>query len=182
MPSSSGLRNRIRKAIVEMGNLVAVTARRKAASQNVPGVPNAIQVNPPKPLGTHGSSIIIEVVPEKMKNKSGRNIPGAEWAYEEGSGLYGPKRKKYRIPKKESTKVLAFPGKRSFLLQRSGQSLLPIGAEGTMFFEHIDHPGVGARPFFSTALSEKRKELLGIAAKHIDDDTIFAGIAEVWVD
>jgi len=179
MPTSSGLRNRIRKAIVEMGNLVAVTARRKAASQNVPGVPNAIQVNPPKPLGAHGSSIIIEVVPEKMKNKSGRNIPGAEWAYEEGSGLHGPKGKKYKIEPKEAT-VLAFPGKRSFLLERSGQSLLPIGAEGTMFFEHVEHPGVGAKPFFSTTLAEKEKELLGIAAKHIDDDIIFARIAEVW--
>jgi len=179
MPTSSGLRNRIRKAIVEMGNLVAVTARRKAASQNVPGVPNAIQVNPPKPLGAHGSSIIIEVVPEKMKNKSGRNIPGAEWAYEEGSGLHGPKGKKYKIEPKEAT-VLAFPGKRSFLFERSGQSLLPIGAEGTLFFEHVEHPGVGAKPFFSTTLAEKEKELLGIAAKHIDDDTIFARIAEVW--
>ena len=167
--------------IVEMGNLVAVTARRKASSQNVPGVPDAIRVNPPKPLGTHGSSIIIEVVPEKMKNKSGRNIPGAEWAYEEGSGLYGPKGDTYPIEPKNAP-VLAFPGERSFLLQRSGQSLLPLGAEGTMFFESVEHPGVGARPFFSTALSEKRKELLGIAAKHIDDDTIFAGIAEVWVD
>jgi hypothetical protein len=181
MPISNGLRNRIRKAIVEMGNLVAVTARRKAASQNVPGVPDAIRVNPPKPLGTHGSSITIEVVPEKMKNKSGRNIAGAEWAYEEGSGLYGPKGKKYKIEPKEAT-VLAFPGKRSFLLERSGQSLLPIGAEGTMFFEHVEHPGVGARPFFSTALSEKEKELLEIAAKHIDDDTIFAVIAEAWDD
>jgi len=181
MPISSELRNRIRKAIVEMGNLVAVTARRKASSQNVPGVPDAIQVNSPKPLGTHGASIIIEVVPEKMKNKSGRNIPGAEWAYEEGSGLYGPKGKKYKIEPKEAT-VLAFPGKRSFLLKRSGQSLLPIGAEGTLFFEHVEHPGVGARPFFSTALSEKRKELLGIVVKHIDDDTIFARIAEAWDD
>ena len=179
MPISSSFRVRIRKAIVEMGNLVAVTARRKAASQNVPGVPNAIKVNPPKPLGAQGSSITIEVVPEKMKNKQGRNIPGAEWAYEEGSGLYGPKGKKYKIEPKKAT-VLAFPGKRSFLLERSGQSLLPIGAKGTLFFEEVEHPGVGARPFFSTTLSEKKGELLEIVTKHIDADSVFAEIAKVW--
>ena len=181
MPSSNSLRHRVRKAIVEMGNFFAVSARRKAAAQNVPGVPNAIRVGNVRSEGPHGASIVIEVIPEKMKNASGRNIPGAEWAYEEGSGLYGPKRKKYKIEPKKAT-VLAFPGKRSFLLQRSGQSLLPLGAEGTMFFESVEHPGVGARPFFSSTLAQKEKELLGIAVKNIDDDLIFAEIAEVWVD
>ena len=179
MPTSSKFLD-LRRALIEIANLFATTARRKATSQNVPGVPEAIQVGTVRSLGAHKASIRVEVVPEKMKNKMGRNIPGAEWAYEYGSGLFGPKKKKYRIEPKIAS-VLAFPGKRSFLLERSGQSLLPIGAEGTLFFEHVEHPGVGARPFFSTSLSEKSEEMMGIFSKHLDIDKVFMEIAEVWI-
>lgn len=177
MPISS-LKIKIRKNIVKMGNLFAVKARRKASSSNVPAVPKAIEVSTPLPLGKYGSRIEIKVNQEKMKGKDGRDISGAEWAYEEGSGLYGEKGKKYRIePKKAS--VLAFPGKKSFLLERSGQSLLPLGAKGTMFFEHVDHPGVGERPFFKTTLAENRDRLTEISGEGIEEIT-WELVKEAW--
>ena len=114
----SNLTNILRKNIVKIGNLFAVKARSKASSANVPAVPNAIEVGTPLPFGKMGTRIEIKVNQQKMKGKDGRDISGAEWAYEEGSGLYGPKGAKYPIvPKKKS--VLAFPGSRSFLLERS---------------------------------------------------------------
>jgi len=179
MPTSSRHLD-LKKALIEVANLFAITARRKAASANVPGVPNAIEVGTVRQLGANAASIKVEVAPEKMKNKEGRAIPGAEWAYEYGSGLYGPKGKKYKIEAKNAS-VLAFPGSRSFLLERSGNSLLPIGAQGTVFFKDVEHPGVGGRPFFSTTLTEKIDEFGAIFAKHLDLDKVFVEIAEVWV-
>ena len=121
----SNLTTQIRKNVVKMGNLFAVKAREMASSSNVPAVPEAIEVGTPLPLGKGGTRIEVKVNQNKMKGKDGRDIRGAEWAYEEGSGLYGEKRKKYRIEPRNK-KALAFPGSRSFLLERSGQSLLPM--------------------------------------------------------
>ena len=179
MPTSSRYFD-LKKALVEIANLFAATAKRKASSQNVPGVPEAIEVGTVRQLGASAASIRVEVNPGKMKNKEGRDIPGAEWAYEYGSGLYGPKGKKYKIEPDKKT-VLAFPGSKSFLLERSGNSLLPVGAKGTVFFAEVEHPGVGARPFFSTALSEKIDEYAAIFAKHLNLDKVFIEFAEVWV-
>ena len=178
MPISS-LTNILRKNIVKMGNLFAVKARGKASSANVPAVPDAIEVGIPSPLGNVGTKIEVKVNQQKMKDKDGRDISGAEWAYEEGSGLYGPKGAKYPIvPKNKS--ALAFPGSRSFLLERSGDSLLPIGAKGTMFFAEVEHPGVGERPFFKTTLSENEDELVGISGDGMEELT-WELIKEVWV-
>ena len=178
MPISS-LTNILRKNIVKMGNLFAVKARGKASSANVPAVPDAIEVGIPSPLGNVGTKIEVKVNQQKMKDKDGRDISGAEWAYEEGSGLYGPKGKKYVIEPDKAT-VLAFPGKRSFLLERSGNSLLPIGAKGTMFFPYVEHPGVGERPFFKTTLSEYADDLMKIGSEGIEEFT-WELIKEVWV-
>ena len=177
----SNLTNILRKNIVKMGNLFAVKARGKASSANVPAVPNAIEVGIPSPLGNVGTKIEVKVNQQKMKDKDGRDISGAEWAYEEGSGLYGPKGKKYVIEPDKAT-VLAFPGKRSFLLERSGNSLLPIGAKGTMFFPYVEHPGVGARPFFSTSLSEKVNEIMAILQSSFDEEAMFKPIGDIWRD
>ena len=181
MPISSDIAAALRKGLVKAANLFAVTARRKASSQNVPGVPKAIEVGTVYPEGRYGYSILIEVNPDKMKNKSGRDIRGAEWAYEYGSGLFGKERKTYPITPTNAS-VLAFPGSRSFLLERSGNSLLPIGAKGTMFFPYVEHPGVGARPFFSTSLSEKVNEIMAILQSSFDEEAMFKPIGDIWRD
>ena len=181
MPISSDIATSLRKGLVAAANIFAVTARRKASSQNVPGVPKAIDVGTVYSDGSNRFSILIEVNPDKMIGKDGRNIRGAEWAYEYGSGLYGPKKRKYVIEPKKAT-VLAFPGSRSFLLERSGNNLLPIGAKGTMFFPYVEHPGVGAKPFFSTALSEKANEIMAILQNSFDERAMFKSIGDIWRD
>ena len=181
MPISSDVATALRKGLVAAANLFAVTARRKASSQNVPGVPKAIEVGTVSPDGSNRYSILIEVNPDKMKNKSGRDIRGAEWAYEYGSGLFGKERKPYPITPTNAP-VLAFPGSRSFLLERSGNSLLPIGAKGTLFFGKVEHPGVGARPFFSTSLSEKVNEIMAILQSSFDESAMFKPIGDIWRD
>ncbi len=168
----------LRKNIVKAGNYFAVRAKTQASSSNVPAVPKAIETGVPYAFGRHGVGIEIKVNQEKMKGKDGRDIRGAEWAYEEGSGLDGEKGEKYPIvPRKAS--VLAFPGKRSFLLERSGQSLLPLGAKGTMFFESVEHPGVGEKPFFKNTLARDKDELVGMMVEGVEDLT-WELIKEAW--
>ena len=173
MPISSDTMIALRKGLVAAASLLAERAKAKANSQNVPKVSEHMKVGKVETKGSGALGITISI---GMKE----NEAPAAAAYEFGSGLYGKEGKKYRIPKEGSDKILAIPAERTFFLKRFGQSLIPVAAEGLLFFPHVMHPGVGARPYMKPAIEENKEEMKRLIGEFFTIDVVHKAIREAW--
>lgn len=91
----------------------------------------------------------------KIIGAVGTNIKYALFVHR-GTGLYGPKRKKYRIAPRNK-KALRFK----------------VGGE-TVIVKSVNHPGIKPIPFFTIAFNKVSPQFKSILARHVRD----AGNAE----
>lgn len=114
-----------------------------------------------------GGDIIVYVFP--VGSKKAKKI----WNYvSRGTGLHGPKRKKYRIPK-EGKKLLAFPMSYAPHTKVGGGRKAPgYGGPGTysgktVFAMHVWNPGIEGRHFEEAIARRYRPKFDRIMAKAI---------------
>ena len=108
--------------------------------------------------------VIIDTRPEELGG-----VPYAE-AFNKGSGLYGKKKKKYRI-EPNTAGALAFHWEKGMknlrrLYASRPSKFLGRTEDGRLAFTHVDHPGVHGTNYVKRALSAARPEI----TKVIKDD------------
>jgi hypothetical protein len=161
------------KQLTLAANAFVVRMKERISQNNLPdAITKSITIGKSE---QKGGTISIEV---SVGGKEGKER--AAVAYEYGSGLQRTRGSpaKYKIEPDEAS-VLAFEFKDSYLLQRSGQGLIP-SQEGKAFFAFVDHPGVAARPFVQPSVNASREEIKEIVGKEFKA-MILAGTPKVTV-